>query len=503
MGNGFTVINIMKRASSLFPEKKVISGSRSITYRDLFEKVLSLSTSMNKMGISKGTVIAVADYNSIEFMELLFASSLTGSIIYPVNIKLPWNMAIETVKESGAEYVFASKEFMNAGIYKGFRDDHIVSLSENGDYIKFHDMLTSDLHREEKTTGNDNYSILFTSGTTGKPKEVLYTNEKSVNGALSILYQLGLFNTPAKLTSSDTILSLIPFYHIWSWGSAFHAAYLGADYIITGKYNPENVLNAIKENKATWINAVPTMVYDLLSHDRENRLNGIKMLIGGSPISKNLAEKLNAKGIKFSTIYGGTDMLATSISLGRPDQHESLRSVTYPVPMVSATVRDNNGNILENGTIGELWINAPWLPEKYLNRPENHDYENGWFKTGDVGEMTPDGGIKILDRVKDVVKSGGEWIPTSIIESLISEFPGIEIAAVTGIADEKWGERPVAWVKASEDMEIKEIRQFMETHASNGNINKWWIPVEFIIIEEMPMTSVGKIDKAKLREMKK
>ena len=245
------------------------------------------------------------------------------------------------------------------------------------------------------------------------------------------------------------------------------------------------------------------MVYDLLSHDRENRLNGIKMLIGGSPISKNLAEKLNAKGIKFSTIYGGTDMLATSISLGRPDQHESLRSVTYPVPMVSATVRDNNWNILENGTIGELWINAPWLPEKYLNRSENHDYENGWFKTGDVGEMTPDGGIKILDRVKDVVKSGGEWIPTSIIESLISEFPGIEIVAVTAIADEKWGERPVAWVKASEDIEIKEIRQFMETHASKGNINKWWIPVEFIIIEEMPMTSVGKIDKAKLREMKK
>jgi len=503
MGNGFTVINILRRASSLFPEKRVISGNKSITYKDLYEKVLSLSTSMNKMGISSGTVIGVADYNSIEFMELLFASSMAGSIIYPVNIKLPWNMAMETLKESGAEYVFASEDFMNAGICKGFSEDHIISLSENGDYIKFHDLLSSDFHREEKTSGNDNYSILFTSGTTGKPKEVLYTNEKAVNGALSILYQLGLFNTPASLGSRDTILSLIPFYHIWSWGSAFHAAYLGSDYVITGKYNADKVLDAIKKNKVTWINAVPTMVYDLLAHDKDSSLNGIKMLIGGSPINRGLSEKLNAKGIKFSTIYGGTDMLATSISLGNVNESESLRSTTHPVPMVSATVRDNNGNILEPGKIGELWVNAPWLPGKYLNMPDNKEYENGWFKTGDVAAMTPDGGIKILDRIKDVIKSGGEWIPTSIIESIISEFPGIEIAAVTAIEDEKWGERPIAWLKSSGELEIDSLRLFMENHASKGNINKWWIPVEFIIIEEMPVTSVGKIDKSKLRERRK
>ena len=225
MENGFTVINILRRASYLFPESKVIDGEKSITYRQLFDRVSRLATSLNKMGISKGTVIGVADYNSIEFMELLFASSMTGSIIYPVNIKLPWNMAMETLKESGAEYVFASKEFINAGIWKGFSGDHVVSLSEGGNYIKFHDLLNSDLHREERTNGNDNYSILFTSGTTGKPKEVLYSNEKSVNGALSILYQLGLFETPASLDSADNILSLIPFYHIWSWGSAFHATY--------------------------------------------------------------------------------------------------------------------------------------------------------------------------------------------------------------------------------------------------------------------------------------
>lgn len=501
MGEGFTVIKTLRRASILFPESKVIAG-RTLTYREMYDEVSRISTSMNKMGISKGTVFAVADYNSLEFMELLFAASMTGSIIYPVNIKLPWNMAMETLRESGAEYIFASEDFLNAGIGKEFPEDHVISMGANNKYTKFDELLVSDKHREEITSRSDNYSILFTSGTTGKPKEVLYTNEKTVNGGLSILYQLGMFQSPASLRFNDTILSLIPFYHLWSWGSAFHAAYLGADYVITGKYNPLNVVSSIKKHKVTWINAVPTMVYDLLAHDAENQLNGIKMLIGGSPISSGMAKKLKNKHIKFSTIYGGTDMLATSISMGKEEDIESLRSVTHPVPMVSVSVRDGSGNILGNNIIGELWINAPWLPGKYLNRKDGNEYEGGWFKTGDVALLTEDGGIKILDRIKDVVKSGGEWIPTSIIESMISEFPGVEICAVTAMPDEKWGELPVAWIKASENINIEELREFMHSRVDSGHIKKWWIPVEFRIVEEMPMTSVGKIDKARLRSLK-
>ena len=207
MGEGFTVIKTLRRASILFPESKVIAG-RTLTYREMYDEVSRISTSMNKMGISKGTVFAVADYNSLEFMELLFAASMTGSIIYPVNIKLPWNMAMETLRESGAEYIFASEDFLNAGIGKEFPEDHVISMGPNNKYTKFNELLVSDKHREEITSGSDNYSILFTSGTTGKPKEVLYTNEKTVNGGLSILYQLGMFQSPASLRYNDTILSL-------------------------------------------------------------------------------------------------------------------------------------------------------------------------------------------------------------------------------------------------------------------------------------------------------
>jgi acyl-CoA synthetase (AMP-forming)/AMP-acid ligase II len=244
------------------------------------------------------------------------------------------------------------------------------------------------------------------------------------------------------------------------------------------------------------------MVYDLILHDTGNDLNGIKMLIGGSPVSSGIASRLMTKNIKFSTIYGGTDMLATSVSLGKEHDIDSLRSVTHPVPMVSATVRDESGKILGNNAIGELWINAPWLPGRYLNRPDGNEYVGGWFKTGDVAMITETGGIKILDRIKDVVKSGGEWIPTSIIESIISEFPGIEICAVTAIPDEKWGESPVAWIKTSENIDIGRLKEFMYSRVNSGDIKKWWIPVDFRVIQKMPMTSVGKIDKASLRSMK-
>ncbi|MFG1390510.1 AMP-binding protein [Acidiplasma aeolicum] len=500
MAYGYNVINILKRAYSLFPEHKVI-GEKTVTYRELYSNVLKISTSMNEMGISKGTVFAVADYNSLEFLELLYAAAMTGSIIYPVNIKLPWNMVMETIRESGARYIFASEDFINAGIGREMPKDHIISIGPDQNYKNFDDLLITDTSYEREISGNEDYSILFTSGTTGKPKEVLYTSEKAVNGAMSILYQLGMFPSPASLNHNDTILSLIPFYHIWSWGSAFHAAYLGSSYVLTGKYSPDNVISMIKRNKVTWINAVPTMVYDLISHDVNDDLNGIKMLIGGSPVSNGIASRLRAKNIKFSTIYGGTDMLAASISLGNDGDLESLRSITHPVPMVEASVRDSSGKILENNTMGELWISSPWLPGKYLNIKEQNPYNGGWFKTGDVAMITNSGGIKILDRLKDVIKSGGEWIPTSILESIISEFPGIDICAVTSINDEKWGERPVAWIKASGEIDLDKLREFMDLRAESGDIKKWWIPVSFRIIKEMPMTSVGKIDKAKLRTM--
>ncbi len=502
MNNGITVINLLRRASQLFPDRKVY-GNMQLTYSELYSNVRKISDSLNKMGIGNGTVIAVADFNSIEFLELLFASSMAGAVIYPVNIKLPGAMGISTIRESGASYLFASDPFLQAGIGKDFGRDHIISMSGNNEYTPFSNLLKGNMHSEDVYKSGNEYSILFTSGTTGKPKEIMYTNTDTVNGAMSILYQLGLFDSPASLNHEDNIMSLIPFYHIWSWGSPFHAAYLGSNYVLSGRYDAENILKLIEKYSVTWINAVPTMVYDILAHDKNNTLNNLKMLIGGSSINRGLTEKLIGKNIKFSIIYGGTDMLATAISMpsGKNIDYDYIRTTVHPVPLANVSIRDSSGNDVGIGKMGEIFVNSPWLPGKYLNREKSPEYEHGWFRTGDMGIKDKYGGIKILDRISDVIKSGGEWIPTSILESIISEVPGVLNNAVIGIPDEKWGEKPVAYIQGSgKDMEIS-IKKILGGSADSGIINKWWIPVRFSFINEMPLTSVGKNDKKKLREM--
>ncbi len=500
MNNSYTVINLLKRAARLFPNSTV---NGTITYSRMYDDVRKISMSLGKMGAGNGKRIAVADFNSIEFMEMLFACSLSGSIVYPINIKFPVSTAISTVREAGAEYLVASEPFLKAGFGEQFRPENIISLSENSKYVSFKSLLGSDMQEEDVNKGDNSYSILYTSGTTGSPKEIIYDNSRTVNGAMSILYQLGLFNSPAGLDSNDTILSLIPFYHIWSWGSAFHAAYLGSNLVLSGRYEPQNILGMIKKYHVTWLNAVPTMVYDLINNDVDENLNGLKMLIGGSPVNRGLTEKLRAKNIRFSTIYGGTDMLATAVSInkGKKVNWDYIRTTTHPVPMVNIKIMNEKGVEVETGNIGEVYVNSPWLPDGYLNRSKSPEYEKGWFRTGDVGTMDSSGGVRILDRSADVIKSGGEWIPTSIIESIISEIPGITNCAVIGVSDEKWGESPLAFIESNQDVDIQKIMEALEIQVKNGIINKWWIPKEFRSIKNIPLTSTGKIDKKALRNM--
>jgi acyl-CoA synthetase (AMP-forming)/AMP-acid ligase II len=510
MHEGFTVFNLLKRAITIAPNTEIVYNDHRQTYRETYERVIGLANSLLSLGISKGTVIGVADFNTHRYVELLYASSLIGSIIYPVNIRLPPEQIIYTLKHANVEWLFLSKDFIALSKYVT-DPKKVIGLDTNETKIVYDDLITKKFTKEPEIeiTGNDPYSILYTSGTTGLPKAVIYTNEKTVWGALSMVYQLGLYNAPAKLDSNDVIFPLIPFYHIWAWGSLFHASFLGAKYVLGGKFDPSKTLELIRKEKVTWINAVPTMIHMLLSHPNAHELKGLKLLIGGMPIPINLARKINDTGIKFSSIYGGTDMLAISISIIPKDIKiddiiDYLRITTHPVPFVDTKIIKMDGTIAGPNEIGELYVKAPWLPGEYYKDPEKTktSYENGWFKTGDIALITPEHGIRILDRVKDVIKSGGEWIPTSILESIISEIPQVDMAAIIGKPDEKYGERPIAIIKPRTSTQItqEEIIQYLRKAADNGRIAKWWIPEQIIIVEDIPLTSTGKINKLYLKQ---
>lgn len=511
---GFTIHSILRRAKTLCPDVKVVWEDKEFTYGEIYSRVVSLANALLSIGVKKGSVIGVADWNSLPMFEIHYAAAMIGAVIYPVNVRLPPEHILHTLKIADVEWLFYSSDFKSLSTL--IDKEKTISLSPDcdGRYC-YHDLVKNKGVREPEVeiSGNDYFSILFTSGTTGLPKAVRYTHEKIIHGALAIVYQLGLYKTPASLHQGDVIMPLIPFYHIHSWGSFIHAPYLCNRYILMGRFMPDKAVELIERYKVTWINAVPTMVYMLIDFAEKAKkleaLRGLKALVGGMPITSGLAKKMDNLGIKFSTIYGGTDMLAISISIvSSAEDIDTVRLNTHPVPFAEVRIVDpDTGKDVEIGKMGEIWVRTPWLPYEYYKDPvkTRESYVNGWFRTGDIGMLLPGGALRITDRLKDVIKSGGEWIPTSILEAIISNIPGVELVAVLGKAHERWGERPVAVIKPKEGYSITKevIYEELSKEVSTGRIPKWWLPDDIIFVNEMPLTSTGKIDKKLLREILK
>ncbi len=488
----FTIPQILERAAKLFPNVEVVGADGKRTYSEIEKRVKGLAAFFEEIGIEK-SVVAVADWNTLNFFELIYAITSAGGIVYPVNVRLPPEQISYTLEKSESAILIYSDDF--ASLTKVF----------DGEKLHISDVSKRVEGEAEVKVKQDDYAVmLFTSGTTGLPKAVRYTHEKMIHGALSIAHQLTLYDTPAKLTSDDVIFPQIPIYHILAWGTVLIAPYMGLKLILGGRFDPVKAVETIKKENATWINAVPTMVNMLLETKAD--LRGLKVLVGGSPITSDLAKRMEDAGLKFSTIYGGTDMLAAAITVMTEKAKEGgidyIRQVVHPVPFAEFRVVKQEGI---SGDMGEVYFRAPWLPMEYYKDEEKSKEaytEDGWFKTGDLGIEMPDGGLRILDRVKDAIKSGGEWIPSSVLESIISEISWVEHVAVIGRRDEKWGERPLAIVKPVEKgrENIEEVKEHLLKAVEDGRIAKWWIPDEIVFVDDIPLTSTGKIDKLTLRK---
>ncbi|MEB3806058.1 MAG: AMP-binding protein [Desulfurococcales archaeon] len=485
-----SILYPLERGASLFPNRQVVGPDGRVTYREMLDRVRRLAGFLKSKGIGEGDVVAVADVNSVRFMELVYALSLTNSILMPINFRQPPLMIKDMLEEAEAKAFIYSQPFKDLARLK----PGILELQLE-DYQAWLNTAPYEGHPDPDA----DYVLLYTSGTTGRPKGVLYKQWKMVQGGLSIAHQLSLYETPAKLSSSDTILSLIPMFHILSWGSVFIAPFIGAKLVFVDKFDPEVIVERIREEKVTWFNAVPTMLAMILQTGA--KFDGLKAIIGGSPLPKKYWDLARARGIKITMIYGATDMLAVSLSiLTDHTSEEDARLVTHPVPYAEVRIVKEDGSPARPGEIGEIYYRSPWMPEGYYKNPEKtaESFIDGWFRTGDLGSPTEDGGFTILDRIKDAVKSGGEWIPTSVLESIISEVEGVSMVAVIPVEHEKWGERPVAvYVGTASE---SDIRGHLEKAVEEGRIAKYWIPDYIVRVDELPMTTTGKINKRALRE---
>ncbi|MCL6521680.1 MAG: AMP-binding protein [Firmicutes bacterium] len=507
------------------PDAEVVSPPVRTTYATLFERATRLANGLRRLGIGRGTVVGVLDINSSRYLELHYALSMLGAVLHPINFRLPAGELLETVRRAGDEWLL---------VWEGFRDamagarplfPHWLWLTDGASEpepgVPTLEGLVAEgeaaLPPEADGVHEDDWlSILFTTGTTGRPKGMRYRHRDLLLASLQILHHLALHEGGARLSSRDAVMPLIPFFHIHAWGTPFFVPYLGAKLVLAGRAGPAEQLELILQEGVTWLNMVPTQLDMLLEAAAARRLERlpVKVLTGGSALPAGLASRARALGVRYSLIYGGSDQLATAISVvpeeADPESDEAaeaLRTGTRPLPMVEVEVRGADGRPVphDGQTIGEVHVRSPWLPpEGYYGEPEASAsaYRDGWFRSGDLAVRLPNGLLYVVDREKDAIKSGGEWIPSAVLEAVLSRHPGVASVAVLAQPDPRWGERPVAVVQPREGSpapDEAELRAFLEKAVEAGEIARFWIPDRVVAVPELPVTSAGKIHKAALR----
>ncbi len=513
------VHEILRRAAELFPDTEVVDPAGRTSYAEVYQNASRLASALSERGVGPGTVVGVLAVNDRRFFELHFALSMLGAVIHPLNFRLPPADLAYTVEHAGDDWIFAWSGFAPLKEALGPRVSNWVWLEEGpvpeGE-LSYRELLESGRPEVPATADRveetDNYTLFYTTGTTGRPKGMRYRHRDILLGSLSILHHLALHPGGAQAQAGDVFMPLIPFFHIHAWGTAFFVPYLGAKLVLAGRGGPEEQLAAIRREGVTWMNMVPTQLHLLLEAAGDASLP-LKVLTGGSPLPRGLARKAWAKGVRYSLIYGGSDQLATAISVVPPGVDpeseaaaDELATWLLPVPFAQVQVLSEDGRPVpkDGRTLGEVVADLPWLPpEGYYNDPERsrRAYRQGRFFSGDLAVVREDGRFYVADREKDAIKSGGEWIPSAVLEAVLSEHPGVAQVAVIAMPDERWGERPLAVIQpAGGALDEADLRAFLEQAVKDGRIARYWLPDRYVFVESIPLTSAGKLHKAALRK---
>ena len=356
-------------------------------------------------------------------------------------------------------------------------------------------------------------TTFYTTGTTGEPKGVAYSHRQLVLHTMGLLAGLGPIETSNRLHNGDVYMPITPMFHVHAWGFPYAATLLGIKQVYAGRYTPTKLLRLIADEGVTFSHCVPTVLQMLLSAPEaaDTDLSNLKMLIGGSALPRGLAEKALARGINVYTGYGMSEtcpVLTVSVLDESNEAAVEPRLKTgNPIPMVDLqTVDEGMMEMPRDGvTTGEVVVRAPWLNAEYLKNPDatRSLWEGNYLHTGDIGHIDSNGTLVITDRMKDVIKSGGEWVSSLELESLISGVDGVAEVAAIGIPDEKWGERPLLLIVARDGVEEHKVRDGIVTAVraavESGDLSKFAVPDQVRFVTKIAKTSVGKTDKKWLR----
>ncbi|QTA82225.1 Long-chain fatty acid-CoA ligase [Desulfonema limicola] len=516
------------------PDQEIVYRDKlRYTYRDLNVRIQRLANGLETMGVKTGDTVAVFDYDSNRFLEAFFAIPMMGSVLQMVNWRLSAEQIIYTINHAEAKAVIINSDFLP--IMENIREKlttvkTVIVIPEDGSVPEtsftidavYDEMLenASPEYNFPDLDENTKATTFYTTGTTGDPKGVHFTHRQLVLHTLSCSIAVGSYETIGRFRSNDVYMPITPMFHVHAWGIPYIATLLGVKQVYPGKYEPEMLLKLIVKENVTFSHCVPTILQMLTASPavKQFDLSKWKVVIGGAKLSKGLAKA--AKDMGF-TVYTGYGMSETCpiISLSVPkynmtdlDEDQYLDVIVktgLPVPLVEFEVVDPDGTPLPHDgvTAGEVIFRAPWLTNSYFKAPDKTQelWKNGWLHSGDVGHINKEGYLQITDRVKDVIKSGGEWVSSLDLENLMSQHEAVAESAAIGIPDEKWGERPMMIVVVKPEYEGKvtpeDFKKYMKAASEQGKLPKYGVPDRYEFAFEIPKTSVGKLDKKVMRKM--
>ena len=510
------------------------------TYAEFFKRINRLANVLKNMGLQAGDVVAVMDWDSHRYLEAYFAVPMSGMILQTVNVRLSEDKVLYTINHAAPKALLLNAEF--EPMIKDYRDDapsieHVIwaddaendkayadgEKAELPDYVdgEYEALLAAASDEFDFPDFDENTiaTTFYTSGTTGDPKGVFFTHRQIVLQTMASTLASALNAEGQGARYDDVYMPMTPLFHVHAWCWPYGATMIGLNQVYPGRYLAPKLVDLIEEHKVTLSHGVPAILQMLLKEmaERGRKFENLKLLLGGSKLNEGLAKAAIECGIEFMSGFGMSESCPVLSRAVFDDKTESMTledNLNYrclsgsPIMLVSMEIWDENGQPqpMDGESTGELVIRAPWLTQSYFKNPDagNALWKGGWMHTQDIACISADGTLSITDRLKDVIKSGGEWVSSLEVETILSFHPSVADIAVIGVPDARWGERPLALVVLKPDYAdttSTDILALGHQAVERGHLPKYGVPSEVRFLSEMPKTSVGKLDKKRMRSM--
>jgi fatty-acyl-CoA synthase len=521
-----TIGMILRHGQAVYGDSEVVTfegdGSRRATFAEVAPRAGQLAGALQRLGIEAGDRVGTFQWNNQEHLEGYLAIPTMGAVLHTLNIRLFPELLTYVVNHAEDRVVIVDDSLVpllarvapdlktvEHFIVVGSGDaTALADAAAGADVLRYDELLAAE-DPDFPWPDIDEHAaaaMCYTSGTTGNPKGVVYSHRSTVLHSMSVNAGIAV-----GLTEDDRVLPIVPMFHANAWGLPYAAWYAGASFVMPDRFlQAEPLAKLIESERPTVAGAVPTIWSDLHRYSQEHPvdMSSFRLVVcGGSAVPRSLMERFESDhGVRIIQGWGMTETSPLAalaypprgVELGTTEEMDWRAHAGRVLSGVELRIVDDAGNPMpwDGEAVGEIEVRGPWVTASYYLDPATEKFDDGWLRTGDVGSVESNGFIRITDRAKDVIKSGGEWISTVELENHLMAHPDVIEAAVIGVADARWDERPLACVVCSEGSSATaaDLQAFLA-----DKVAKWQVPERWAFIDEVPKTSVGKFDKKVLR----